>query len=122
MNRLGWIVGAAIVAAAGVASGYWLGTRGAAQAPHAVAQGPAPSAEQAPKKERKVLYYRNPMGLPDTSPVPKKDPMGMDYIAVYEGGAAEEKAPAGTVKINLDRVQLLGVRTEAAAPPSYMAM
>ena len=35
--------------------------------------------------ERKVLYYRNPMGLPDTSPVPKKDPMGMDYIAVYEG-------------------------------------
>jgi hypothetical protein len=25
------------------------------------------------------------MGLPDTSPVPKKDPMGMDYIAVYEG-------------------------------------
>jgi Cu(I)/Ag(I) efflux system membrane fusion protein len=34
---------------------------------------------------RKVLYYRNPMGLPDTSPTPKKDSMGMDYIAVYEG-------------------------------------
>ena len=33
--------------------------------------------------ERKVLYYRNPMGLPDTSPVPKKDPMGMDYVPVY---------------------------------------
>ena len=33
------------------------------------------------KKERKLLYYRNPMGLPDTSPTPKKDPMGMDYIA-----------------------------------------
>ena len=32
--------------------------------------------------ERKVLYYRNPMGLPDTSPVPKKDPMGMDYVPV----------------------------------------
>ena len=31
--------------------------------------------------ERKLLYYRNPMGLADTSPVPKKDPMGMDYIA-----------------------------------------
>jgi membrane fusion protein, copper/silver efflux system len=29
---------------------------------------------------RKILYYRNPMGLPDTSPVPKKDWMGMDYI------------------------------------------
>jgi hypothetical protein len=24
------------------------------------------------------LYYRNPMGLPDISKVPKKDPMGMD--------------------------------------------
>ena len=30
------------------------------------------------------------MGLPDTSPVPKKDPMGMDYIPVYEG---EEPRP-----------------------------
>ena len=29
------------------------------------------------------LYYRNPMGAPDTSPVPKKDTMGMDYIPVY---------------------------------------
>ena len=27
----------------------------------------------------KILYYRNPMGLPDTSPVPKKDSMGMDW-------------------------------------------
>ena len=25
------------------------------------------------------------MGLPDTSPAPKKDSMGMDYIPVYEG-------------------------------------
>jgi Cu(I)/Ag(I) efflux system membrane fusion protein len=27
---------------------------------------------------RKILYYRNPMGLPDISKVPKKDAMGMD--------------------------------------------
>src|SRR6266849_9206998 len=33
----------------------------------------------------KIRYYRNPMGLPDTSPTPKKDSMGMDYIPVYEG-------------------------------------
>src|SRR5258705_6519969 len=26
----------------------------------------------------RILYYRNPMGLPDTSPTPKKDSMGMD--------------------------------------------
>ena len=43
--------------------------------------------------EREIRYYRNPMGLPDISPVPKKDSMGMDYIPVYEEDVA---APAGT--------------------------
>jgi membrane fusion protein, copper/silver efflux system len=60
---------------------------------------------------RKILYYRNPMGLADTSPVPKKDWMGMDYIPVYEG----EEQDAGTLKVSLDRVQRAGVRTEPAA-------
>ncbi|MBF0611253.1 MAG: efflux RND transporter periplasmic adaptor subunit [Magnetococcales bacterium] len=62
---------------------------------------------------RKILYYRNPMGLPDTSPVPKKDGMGMDYIPVY----ADEVATAGSgaVKIALDKVQKLGVKTEEVA-------
>jgi membrane fusion protein, copper/silver efflux system len=55
----------------------------------------------------KLLYYRNPMGLADTSPMPKKDWMGMDYIAVYEG----EDESGSTVKISLDRVQRSGVRT-----------
>lgn len=32
-------------------------------------------------EQGKILYYRNPMGLADTSPTPKKDAMGMDYIA-----------------------------------------
>lgn len=57
---------------------------------------------------RTLLYYRNPMGLPDTSPTPKKDWMGMDYIPVYEG-----EDEAGTVvKIPLERIQRSGVRTE----------
>ncbi|HZB53175.1 MAG TPA: efflux RND transporter periplasmic adaptor subunit [Reyranella sp.] len=56
----------------------------------------------------KVKYYRNPMGTPDTSPVPKKDSMNMDYIPVCEDTAGE--AP-GTVKVSLDKVQRLGVRT-----------
>src|SRR3546814_19693666 len=61
--------------------------------------------------ERKVLYYRNPMGLPDTSPVPKKDPMGMDYVPVY----ADDAPPAapGTVVLPPDKVQAPGVRPEA---------
>jgi membrane fusion protein, copper/silver efflux system len=72
-----------------------------------------PAAPAAAGGDRKILYYRNPMGLPDTSPVPKKDSMGMDYIPVYadEGGGT---AP-GTVKISPERIQMLGVRTEAAS-------
>jgi membrane fusion protein, copper/silver efflux system len=58
---------------------------------------------------RKILYYRNPMGLADTSPVAKKDAMGMDYIPVY----ADESDDGGDLKITPGRVQRAGVRTEA---------
>jgi len=47
-------------------------------------------APESDPQERKILYYRNPMGLPDTSPEPKKDSMGMDYIPVY----ADDREPA----------------------------
>ncbi|MBM1170130.1 efflux RND transporter periplasmic adaptor subunit [Microvirga arabica] len=58
---------------------------------------------------KKILYYRNPMGLPDTSPVPKKDSMGMDYIPVYEGEAED----GSTVTVTPGKLQRTGVRTEA---------
>ena len=80
----------------------------------APASTPAPSTPAAaPGRERKILYYRNPMGLPDTSPVPKKDSMGMDYIPVYadEGSGTVP----GTVAISPERIQMLGVRTDAAS-------
>lgn len=60
--------------------------------------------------ERKILYYRNPMGLPDTSPVPKKDSMGMDYIPVYEGEADN----GSTVKVSTGKLQRTGVKTALA--------
>ncbi|HTI79324.1 MAG TPA: efflux RND transporter periplasmic adaptor subunit [Acetobacteraceae bacterium] len=63
----------------------------------------------APASSRRVLFYRAPMSA-DTSPVPKKDQMGMDYVPVYE----DEGAADGTVAISAERVQVLGVRTEAA--------
>jgi Cu(I)/Ag(I) efflux system membrane fusion protein len=69
--------------------------------------GDAPAAIDAPKM-RKLKYYRNPMGLPDTSPVPKKDSMGMDYIAVYD----DEEADDGSVKISVGKLQKAGVRSE----------
>jgi membrane fusion protein, copper/silver efflux system len=97
-------LGAIVLLALGV--GGWLGR---ASAP--VAMPASDSATPAPKAERRVLYYRNPMGLPDTSPVPKKDSMGMDYIAVYDG---EVTAEPGTVVLPPEKVQKLGVRTALA--------
>jgi len=57
--------------------------------------------------ERRIVYYRNPMGLPDVSPVPKSDPMGMAYIPVYED---EVSGPAGTIRVTPDKVQRAGIR------------
>jgi Cu(I)/Ag(I) efflux system membrane fusion protein len=59
---------------------------------------------------KRILYYRNPMGLPDVSKTPKKDAMGMDYIAVYEG----EDDDGATVKISPGKLQRIGVRSEPA--------
>jgi Cu(I)/Ag(I) efflux system membrane fusion protein len=73
----------------------------------------APATAPADKQDggaKRVLYYRNPMGLPDTSPVPKKDSMGMDYIPVYEG----EDTDDSSVKVSPGKLQRTGVRTEAA--------
>lgn len=60
--------------------------------------------------ERKVLYYRNPMGTGHMSDKPMKDEMGMDYIPVYadEPGAAVE---AGMIRIDPIMAQNIGVRT-----------
>lgn len=59
------------------------------------------------KAERKIKYYRNPMGLPDTSPAPKKDSMGMDYIPVYEG----EDSDDGSVKLSPGKIQRTGAKS-----------
>jgi Cu(I)/Ag(I) efflux system membrane fusion protein len=95
----------ALVAALAAVGGYFAGSR-----PYAETAARAPSPEAA-KPSKKLLYFRNPMGLPDTSPVPKKDSMGMDYIPVYEG---EDDSSGSGLKISTERVQKLGVRTQAA--------
>jgi len=82
-------------------------TSGTAFRPTAVAAARAdtvPAADQ-----RKILYYRNAMVPTDTSPVPKKDSMGMDYVPVY--GDAAPAAP-GTFRLTTEKIQRAGVRTE----------
>ena len=98
---------AAFAVAAVVILAYWLGTR----------SNHAQSAAQITqlKKEPKILYYRNPMGLPDTSPAPKKDQMGMDYVPVYADEDERPVSGAPLVKLSLEKVQKLGVKTETVA-------
>lgn len=105
-----------ILVISGVAAGgYWLGSH-KNQEPGIRNQESGSGIEDRGLKAvaqpaRKILYYRNAMGLPDTSPVPKKDAMGMDYVPVYEGG---EEA-GSSISISVEKVQKLGVRTEAAS-------
>jgi Cu(I)/Ag(I) efflux system membrane fusion protein len=68
----------------------------------------APEVATAKGGERRIRYYRNPMGLPDTSPTPKKDSMGMDYLPVYEGGEDDDSS----VKVSPGKLQKAGVQTE----------
>lgn len=102
--------------AAGAAGSYWYVHRSepmtmptaAEQAGH----GEAGDSGESGESDRKILYYRNPMGLRDTSPVPKKDSMGMDYIPVY----ADEASDGDTVTVSLAKVQRSGVKTETVKP------
>jgi Cu(I)/Ag(I) efflux system membrane fusion protein len=107
MNRINPIL-AVLVLGAALALAWWAG-RASAPMPDATT---APAARPA-AAEPAILYYRNPMGLPDTSPVPKQDSMGMDYLPVYAGD--QPAAEPGTVVLPPEKIQLLGVRTETAA-------
>jgi len=90
------ICGEAIVATSGKAVAIPAG-----KAPAAVATAPAGT-------QRRILFYRNPMDPQVTSPVPMKDPMGMDYVPVYE----EASAGGPAVTISPERQQLIGIKTE----------
>ena len=103
MRRLNSLMILAVGVFAGAIGFYWLEHRSEPIGTPAVAE-QSPAQKEGPK----ILYYRNPMGHPDTSPVPKKDSMGMDYIPVYE----DEQDDGKTVKVSLDKIQRTGVRTE----------
>ena len=95
------VIALALLAGLVLAAGYWWGR----------SSGNGGQEPAAAEPQRRILHYRNPMGYDDTSPVPKKDPMGMDYIPVYEDQVTE----GPQLRISLDRLQTLGVRTETAA-------
>jgi Cu(I)/Ag(I) efflux system membrane fusion protein len=109
-RRLAIVVLAALLGiAGGVGAVLWVWKGASSLTPMGAAEAAATD-KPAGTCGGKVKYYRNPMGAPDTSPVPKKDSMNMDYIPVCEDG--DESGGDNVVKVSLDRVQRLGVRSE----------
>jgi Cu(I)/Ag(I) efflux system membrane fusion protein len=99
-----------LVALLGVAllAGYWLGHSGSASAPNAHA---------------KPLYYQCPMHPAYRSDKPGAAPCcGMELVPVYADGplSRAEVVPSGTVKIGLEKQQLMGLRTAKVTRTSGM--
>lgn len=103
MNSIRKIIAVCTALIIAVATGFWWGSN-RQQLEQSV------ETENARQEARKILYYRNPMGHPDRSPVPKKDSMGMDYIPVYQDEASPPDSTA--LQISTEKIQKLGVRTE----------
>jgi Cu(I)/Ag(I) efflux system membrane fusion protein len=69
----------------------------------------APAASAA----RRTLFYRSPMDPKQTSPIARKDEMGMDYVPVYEDEVAGAPPVSGLAVVDIDpaRQQLIGLKT-----------
>lgn len=102
MKVVYWFAGIVLILCS-VALGYFWGTKSASD---------STATATTDSSQGKILYYRNPMGLPDTSPTPKQDSMGMDYIPVYENDSiTDEDNNSDLVRIDSRKIQLLGVQT-----------
>jgi Cu(I)/Ag(I) efflux system membrane fusion protein len=98
---------AGVLLAAGFATGYWFyANPPSAHADQQASPAASANARSRPAGKGRILYFRNAMNPADTSPVPKKDAMGMDYVPVYEG-----EDESGIVTVSPQRVQMLGVKT-----------
>jgi len=76
------------------------------------------------EKERKILFYRNPMNPAISSPVAAKDEMGMDYIPVYEdeaqGGSGTGVSGMAPVVLSSQGIELSGVITAPAVSEGFV--
>jgi Cu(I)/Ag(I) efflux system membrane fusion protein len=65
----------------------------------------------ATKGEHKLLFYRSPMDPKVTSPTPRKDEMGMDYVPVYSDEVGGAPSVEGMTQVTIDaaRQQLIGL-------------
>jgi membrane fusion protein, copper/silver efflux system len=121
------IVVLAIIVAGGVGLFVGKSNRLGSSAPSAMSAGAsvasndnASGATASEGGSRRIKYYRNPMGLPDKSPTPKKDNMGMAYLPVYED--EDNQDDDSSVKVSAGKLQKTGVQTEIAERRSLNMM
>ncbi len=77
------------------------------------APSPAPSASSIPPREKKVLYWTDPMTPGYRSDKPGKSPfMDMDLVPVYENDDGVEGS--STIRISQEKQQAIGVRVGKA--------
>jgi RND family efflux transporter MFP subunit len=103
----------------GPASTQWGSMKGAMAGlfrPPAGSAAPTVAGEQSGSAERKILYYEDPMHPWYRSDKPGIAPdCGMKLVPVYAPESIPARAPVpGTVQINADKQQLLGVTTAKA--------
>jgi RND family efflux transporter MFP subunit len=99
MKSIFLLISLALVAVAGFLGGI------AYRAPHAEA-----SIHPGAPKERRILYYVDPMHPAYKSDKPGIAPdCGMKLAPVYEGDAAQDHAGPGVINISAEKQQLIGV-------------
>jgi RND family efflux transporter MFP subunit len=72
----------------------------------------APPSSSAKADKPKIAFYRSPMNPSITSPTPRKDEMGMDYVPVYAGDTSV--SGFSTVDIDPQQQRLIGLKTVEA--------
>jgi Cu(I)/Ag(I) efflux system membrane fusion protein len=116
MRLILWTLAGVVILALGVVGGVYL-TGGQAALDqllagdlprHLAEAAPKPSAPAGTAEDGEVLFYRDPMGLPEISTEPKTDSMGMDYIPVYENQGASK----GKILFYRDPMGLPEISTE----------
>lgn len=72
-----------------------------------------PAATEPDAGERIVRFYRSPMNPRETSPTPRQDEMGMDYLPVYEDEVHAAAPVPGLAAVDIEpaRQQLIGLTT-----------
>ncbi len=79
-----------VVLVIGLSGGYWFANKNPNQTENFAAEETGP----------KPLFYRHPTKPGMTSPTPKSDEMGMNYVPVYANDAKNDNAVKGTVTID----------------------